>query len=587
MITHLTKDFIKIITTQRETIKAYLQLLSYQEIDGREEVELSDGISKAKFMIFSRMTETDKQILKNGKYLIIHCEVSYHKNINLILSFDVKVNCNKLIGNPIDYSSYKDMNYTNTNGSNMIPMEFITSDDNVNNNSNNVEVPDSMLNNPENYTQIKALTMHDNNVVIRARVIKKSEIKEYSNTFKKTSGRYFSVELLDKSGVINGTFFNDSIDKFHSIITEGLIYSFTNFEIKASKYAHDKNKLNIYFNVNSTIDKLPNRNDIPMYNYNFNKIIEIKNKDINSMIDLIAVVTEDESVTQVSLKNGETKIKKVVKIIDDSNEAIELVIWGTDANKYTFKQRDIILVSSIKLGEFNHVKQLIFNFTTKITKEIPETHRYTQLIEWIRNNNANNVDYVTNSNNNSLSNTKILEFSSINDMINDFDSNSNFGESRPMYYNVIGYINFIKDTYYYNSCINDECRKKVIKNGDKYECLKCNILYDRCKPRFIPTYRISDSTGHVYASCLDNVSNEKIFGKSCEGMVEFEEKESKETVMQYLKSKYFTQYKFNIKVFHNQYNGETTTKFVIQSLSQITPWYVNNQSESLLNYLRK
>lgn len=63
---------------------------------------------------------------------------------------------------------------------------------------------------------ISNLTPYQNKWVIKARVISKTSIRKWNN--QRGEGKLFSMDLMDESGEIRATCFNDAVDKFFEMI---------------------------------------------------------------------------------------------------------------------------------------------------------------------------------------------------------------------------------------------------------------------------------------------------------------------------------------------------------------------------------
>jgi hypothetical protein len=70
--------------------------------------------------------------------------------------------------------------------------------------------------------RIESLNPYDDKWVIKARVTSKSDIKTWHN--KNGEGKLFSVNLLDESGEIKATGFNEQCDMFYELFQEGEVY---------------------------------------------------------------------------------------------------------------------------------------------------------------------------------------------------------------------------------------------------------------------------------------------------------------------------------------------------------------------------
>ncbi len=72
------------------------------------------------------------------------------------------------------------------------------------------------------FTPIEGLSPYAHKWTIKARVSSKSDIR----TWHKASGegKLFSVNLLDESGEIKATGFNEQCDQFYDVLQEGSVY---------------------------------------------------------------------------------------------------------------------------------------------------------------------------------------------------------------------------------------------------------------------------------------------------------------------------------------------------------------------------
>jgi replication factor A1 len=72
---------------------------------------------------------------------------------------------------------------------------------------------------------IEGISIFSNKWTIKVRVTHKSEIKTWHN--RNGEGKLFSVTLLDGTGEIKCTGFNDQCDAFHDVFQEGCVYYIT------------------------------------------------------------------------------------------------------------------------------------------------------------------------------------------------------------------------------------------------------------------------------------------------------------------------------------------------------------------------
>jgi hypothetical protein len=118
------------------------------------------------------------------------------------------------------------------------------------------------LNNNVHFTPISAINMYNMDWVIKARVTKKTQTRQFNSNGKE--GKVFSVNLIDAAGTeIGAAFFNDACDQFASKIHEGGVYTFQGGRVqpaRASKFNTIKNDNQISFDRDAKIEEV---NDDP------------------------------------------------------------------------------------------------------------------------------------------------------------------------------------------------------------------------------------------------------------------------------------------------------------------------------------
>lgn len=68
---------------------------------------------------------------------------------------------------------------------------------------------------------------------IKARVTSKTEIKHWSN--QRGDGKLFSANLLDETGEIRATGFNDAVDKLYHVLEEGKVFFISQARVNIAK----------------------------------------------------------------------------------------------------------------------------------------------------------------------------------------------------------------------------------------------------------------------------------------------------------------------------------------------------------------
>lgn len=80
---------------------------------------------------------------------------------------------------------------------------------------------------------IEGLSPYSNNWTIRAKVKQKSDVRTWSN--QKGEGKLFSITLVDESGEIKATAFNQTVDMFYDTLQEGKTYYISKARVNIAK----------------------------------------------------------------------------------------------------------------------------------------------------------------------------------------------------------------------------------------------------------------------------------------------------------------------------------------------------------------
>ena len=108
-----------------------------------------------------------------------------------------------------------------------------------------------------NIYPIEGVSPWSNKWTIKARVTNKSEIKTWHN--KNGEGKLFSVNLLDESGEIKATGFNNECDAFYERFQEGAVYYISSpcrVQLAKKQFSNLANDYEITFEANTEIVKV-------------------------------------------------------------------------------------------------------------------------------------------------------------------------------------------------------------------------------------------------------------------------------------------------------------------------------------------
>lgn len=108
-----------------------------------------------------------------------------------------------------------------------------------------------------NIYPIEALSPYSHRWTIKARCTNKSTIKTWSN--RNGDGKLFSINLLDDSGEIRATGFNDQCDSLYGIFEEGGVYYISSpcrVQIAKKQFTNLNNDYELTFEKDTVVEKV-------------------------------------------------------------------------------------------------------------------------------------------------------------------------------------------------------------------------------------------------------------------------------------------------------------------------------------------
>merc|ERR1719259_174312 len=202
-----------------------------------------------------------------------------------------------------------------------------------------MEAPPGMA----NVRPIATLTPYQNKWSICARVTTKSAMRTWSNA--KGNGKLFSFDLIDDSGEIRVTAFNEQCDKFMDMIEAGKVYFLTIASIKTAnkKFSNLKNDYEMTLNNGSQIVGAEDDGALPKMQFDFVKLASIANAEKNSIFDVIGVCHKISDMSSVTSKRtGEEIPKREICVVDESNTSVAVTLWGSQAEQFQHTHQPVI-----------------------------------------------------------------------------------------------------------------------------------------------------------------------------------------------------------------------------------------------------
>ena len=400
---------------------------------------------------------------------------------------------------------------------------------------------------------IESLSPYGNKWTVKARVTSKSDIKTWHN--KNGEGKLFSVNLLDESGEIKATGFNDQCDMFFDRFQEGNVYYISSpcrVQLAKKQFSNLNNDYELTFENNTRVEKAENQADVPQIRFNFTSIGSLQSIEKDAVIDTIGVLREVGAVSEAHGKTtGKSYNKRELTLVDNTNYSVRITLWGSAATSFGTPPESIIAFKGVKVSDFNgRSLSLLSSGTINVNPDVNEAHvlrgwydAQGRTDEFTSHATAAGAMGGMTGANTSLKTIQAAK-----------DENLGLDE-KPDYFSVKATIIYIKHKNpAYPSCPEPECKKKkVFEDGEGgWRCEKCEKNYPKPEYRYVLSVNIADHSGQMYLSCFDEIGK-VLLGMDANQLMEIMENGTDKEVWQEVTGQSFI---FRCRAKMDNYNGE-------------------------------
>ncbi|KAI0386638.1 replication factor-a protein [Hypomontagnella monticulosa] len=412
---------------------------------------------------------------------------------------------------------------------------------------------------------IEALSPYAHKWTIKARVTQKSDIK----TWHKASGegKLFSVNLLDESGEIRATGFNEQVDQYYDLLQEGQVFYISNpcrVSLAKKQFTNLPNDYELTFERDTVIEKAEDQSSVPQLRFNFVNIQELQNVEKDATVDVVGVLKDVGDVSQIVSKNsGKPFDKRELTLVDDTQFSVRLTIWGKTATSFSTQPESIVAFKGVKVSDFGgRSLSLLSSGTMTVDPDIEEAHR---LKGWY-DSQGRTDNFATHNNMMSMGSAtgRVDQTKTISQV-----KDENLGMDNPDYFNLKATIVYIKqDNFAYPACSSEQCNKKVIDQGDgTWRCEKCDIAHPRPQYRYIMSVNVNDHTGQLWLSCFDDVGR-VIMGMTADELMEIKENDE-DRFPAIFEAANCTKLHFRCRAKLDQYGENQRVRYQVMSASPI------------------
>ncbi|KAK5083667.1 Replication factor A protein 1 [Lithohypha guttulata] len=355
-----------------------------------------------------------------------------------------------------------------------------------------------------NIYPIEALSPYSHKWTIKARCTSKSDIKTWHN--RNGEGKLFSVNLLDESGEIRATGFNDQCDQLYELFQEGSAYYISSpcrVQMAKKQFSNVNNDYELTFERDTIVEKAEQQDDVPQIRFNFTTISDLESIDKDTTIDVIGILKDVGEVNQITSKTTSKPYdKRELTLVDDSGYSVRLTVWGKVASSFEVAPETVVAFKGVKVSDFGgRSLSLLSSGSMATNPDLPESHR---LRGWY-DHAGQGQNFSTHAN---VQGT-VMAGERRNEQVKSISAvkEEQLGMTEQQdFFNLKASIQYIKqDNFCYPACREEKCNKKLVELGDGWRCERCDKTFDAPEYRYIMSVNVSDHSGQIWLSCFDEV----------------------------------------------------------------------------------
>jgi replication factor A1 len=377
------------------------------------------------------------------------------------------------------------------------------------------------------------------------------------------------MDLLDDSGEIRATAFNDQCDKYYNMIEVHQVYYVTRGQLKTAnkKFTSIDNEYEMSLSNDTVIEPCNDDvSDLPEVNFQFVTIANLEKRDKDSLVDVIGICKSNGDLQNLVSRTTNRDLKKRdFVLVDSSKKEITVTLWGTQAETFDSdaSTSPVVALKGVRITDFAGCSlSLVSSSMMQVNPDIKEAHEVRGWWERTGSTESSESLSVRGAGGAGGTNWKLL-----GDIKNE---QLGHGE-KPDYFTCKAVVTFAKkDNCLYQACPTENCNKKVVdmSNG-MYRCEKCAQEYPEFKWRMMLNINIADFSDHTFATCFQE-TGEQLLGITSEelGKMYEQRNESEEYDQVFLKAT-FKEFIFKLRTKMETYNDEARSKTQVVTLTPV------------------
>lgn len=414
-----------------------------------------------------------------------------------------------------------------------------------------------------NIYPIESLSPFSHKWTIKVRISSKSDIKEWH---KQTgSGKLFSCNLLDESGEIKATAFNEQCDQLYDVFQEGSVYYISSpcrVQLAKKQFTNLPNDYELTFERDTVVQKAEDQDDnVPQVRFNFTSIADLQNVEKDSTIDVIGVLQQVDEVSEiVSKASGKPFQKRELKLVDNTGFSVRLTVWGKTALSFDTQPDCVLAFKGAKVSDFGgRSLSLLSSGTMTVDPDISEAH---QLKGWY-DSQGRNETFNSHSNMSGAA-AAAGRMDPLKTVTQVKDENLGMGDGVD-YFSTRATIVYIKqENFAYPACLKEGCNKKVTDLGDgMWRCEKCDESHPKPQYRYIMSLNVDDFSGQLWLSCFDEVG-QIVLGMSADSLMELKENDDQASVRVFEEALFKT-YVFKCRAKMDNFQDQQRVRYQVTS----------------------